>query len=104
MHHHSWASRQSRYLQFGTGQCEFRDVVILGQLSGEVDDGFAMNWVTSANLLPKPVCRAKIVRFAPCEQCRHFHGRAAWAVMGAKELKAILRGREAKKTTSATQN
>lgn len=87
------------YLFVHDGQCEIRDARrYWGQLSGEVQDGLIEELGDKRiRVLQVGVAGENGVRFAAItNQLRHFHGRAGLgAVMGSKNLKAIVtRGRE----------
>jgi aldehyde:ferredoxin oxidoreductase len=87
------------YLFVHDGQCEILDARrYWGQLSGEVQDGLIEELGDKRiRVLQVGVAGENGVRFAAItNQLRHFHGRAGLgAVMGSKNLKAIVtRGRE----------
>jgi len=72
--------------------------------SGEVMTAFAMNWVTSAVIVLKPVCRAKTGSFRRHgEQLPTLHGRCGWGLLWGEELKAIAVG-GSKRQRAPTQN
>ncbi len=98
------SAKKPLYLFVHDDECEFRDASSYwGQLSGEVQDGLeAEIGDKRIRVLQTGLAGENGVRFAAMtNQLRHFHGRSGLgAVMGSKNLKAIVvRGR--KKLTTA---
>lgn len=98
------SAKKPIYLFVHDDECEFRDASSYwGQLSGEVQDGLeAEIGDKRIRVLQTGLAGENGVRFAAMtNQLRHFHGRSGLgAVMGSKNLKAIVvRGR--KKLTTA---